>query len=86
MFCKSRKPDIEYPCKWLFKVIGAVEVEIREAIETVILEESCHVELSNRSRTGKYLSFNVEVIVANEERRDLIYHDLQAHPAVKFVM
>ncbi|MBU1232371.1 MAG: DUF493 domain-containing protein, partial [Proteobacteria bacterium] len=32
--CKE-KPDISYPCSWLYKVIGTDEDALRQVIQTV---------------------------------------------------
>ena len=46
----------------------------------------CHISVSNTSSSGKYVSFNVEVFVESEEKRNEIYMDLNAHPRIKIVL
>ena len=84
-FCQ-KKPKIDYPCPWLFKVIGFDRQEIEEAIAVVIGEVPFSVTASMSSSSGKYLSVNLETEVASEEDRDRIYRELSAHVSIKVVL
>lgn len=75
-----------YPCKWLYKVIGADRQQLQQAITHVIRDNSCSISPSNSSKTGKYHCLNLEITVRNEEERDLIYAALKEHPHVKVVL
>ena len=80
------KPRIDYPCPWLFKVIGFDPEEIGKAIGEVLGGAEIAVSASKVSSSGKYHSLNLEMEVASEEERDLIYNNLSAHIAVKVVL
>lgn len=82
----GRGPEIEYPCPWGYKVIGADVELLRSAIAEVIQERPHTVTPSNRSVTGKYHCLDVEIVVASEESRLEIYEGLRRHPAVKVVL
>lgn len=80
------KPCIDYPCRWVYKVIGEDREELRRAI-TVLLQDLDHsIAFSNSSSGGKYHSFNVEVTVECEEKRLAVYEALKAEPAVKIIL
>ena len=81
--CKAK---IDYPCKWLYKVIGTDNEQLRRAIEEVINDIPCEINLSNTSSSGKYLCLNLEITVESEEERNSIYLDLKSHPHVKIVL
>jgi hypothetical protein len=83
--CK-RKAEIDYPCCWLYKVIGEDQQEIRQAIASIIEERRCVITLSNSSRSGKYHCLNVELVVQTEEVRNGLYQTLKSHPAIKMVL
>lgn len=83
--CQTR-PDIDYPCPWLFKVIGYGVREIEEAIKEVVGEVPCKITSSHASSSGKYHSVNLEMEVANEEHRLGIYRDLGVCAAIKVVL
>ncbi len=83
---KTCKPIIEYPCKWLYKVIGSDRAQLQQAINNIIADTQCEITLSNSSSSGKYLCLNLEITVRNEEERNSIYLDLKEHPHIKIVL
>ncbi|MBU1419172.1 MAG: DUF493 domain-containing protein [Proteobacteria bacterium] len=83
--CKE-KPDISYPCSWLYKVIGTDEDALRQVIQTVCGANNPQVSTSHTSSGGKYCSLNVELQVENEEIRLGYYHNLTNHAVVKVVL
>ena len=80
------KAHIEYPCKWLYKVIGYDAEKLHQALLEIIKDDPCDISFSNSSRTGKYLCLNFEVTVHSEEQRNSIYLALKEHPQVKIVL
>ena len=83
---RGRKPDIDYPCQWGYKVIGTDEKVLRSAITEVVQNISHSITPSNRSASGKYICLDVEILVLNEDQRLTIYESLRRHPAVKIVL
>ncbi len=83
--CKQ-KPEIDYPCNWLYKVIGEEKEAIREAVHHICTGREISFTYSHTSSGGKYHSFNVELEVENEEARLSIYNRLNNHAAIKVVM
>jgi len=83
--CKE-KPDISYPCSWLYKVIGTDEDALRQAIELICGKEDLLVTKSHTSSGGKYCSLNVELLVEDDETRLRHYQNLKNHAAVKVVL
>ncbi|MDA8165799.1 MAG: DUF493 domain-containing protein [Desulfobacteraceae bacterium] len=82
----KKKAQIEYPCSWLYKVIGEDQQQVRQAIVSIIEERRCIITPSNSSKSGKYHCFNVELVVQTEEVRNGLYHSLKSHPAIKVVL
>jgi putative lipoic acid-binding regulatory protein len=80
------KPQLNYPCQWIYKVIGSDREKLHEALLQIVSDESCCISFSNSSRTGKYHCLNLEVTVQSEEERNSIYMSLKAHPQVKIVL
>jgi putative lipoic acid-binding regulatory protein len=80
------KLTLEYPCLWKYKVIGYNEESIRKAVEEVITEEVYTISLSNMSTTGKYLCFNIETTVHDENHRVTTYEALKKHSDIKIVL
>jgi hypothetical protein len=83
---ENKKPQIDYPCKWPYKIIGNSVEEMISAVEEVVAELEYDLTPSNISRKGKYFSLNITVVVPSEVVRDLIFQNLNKHPAIKFVM
>ena len=78
--------DIEYPARWLYKVIGTDEASVRAAVLEVIDVPDVSVELSNKSSAGRYVSVNVEVVVSSQQERVELFEALRAHSAVRMVL
>ncbi len=83
--CKE-KAQIDYPCSWLYKVIGLDEEHLRKAIETVCGTKNLLITRSHTSSGGKYCSLNVELIVEDDSSRLAHYRNLKNHAAVKVVL
>ncbi len=79
------EPSIDYPCEWIYKVIGSDKESIHNAIVSVMQDNEFRVNISNTSKTGKYLSFSLKVMVSDEAYRNKIYQDLKEHNDIKFV-
>ena len=77
--------SIDYPCEWIYKVIGSDKESVHNAIAGIIQDNEYLINDSNTSKTGKYLSFNVTVMVVDEAYRNKIYQALKRHNDIKFV-
>ena len=79
-------PDVSYPCRWRYQVMGASEEGVREAITRAAAGHEHSVTFSRRSRTGRYCSFHLELIVVDEAHRDDVFRALRDHRDVQFVL
>ncbi len=82
----EKKLELEYPCSWRYKLIGHEKEAIEKAIRDVILEREHDLEHSNASKSGKYVSMNLDLVVTNEDERQFIYEALKAHQNIKMVL
>lgn len=80
------KLELEYPCNWCYKVIGFERAGIEIAALEIFCERRYSLKPSNSSKSGKYISMNLELLVHNEEERTYFYETLKAHPHVKMVL
>jgi hypothetical protein len=80
------KPQIDYPCPWLFKVIGVDREAVAAAIAEVVGEAEHLLTYAHSSSGGKYHSFNLELVVANEAHRDRLYRELSDCAVVRVVL
>ena len=80
-----KEPSIDYPCEWIYKVIGSNKESVHSAIAGIIQDSKYLISDSNTSKTGKYLSFSVKVMVGDEVYRNEIYRAFKEHNDIKFV-
>ena len=83
---EGKRPDIDYPCEWGYKIIGEDIDRMLNAIRTAVDGYEYELTPSNISTRGKYLSLNLKVTVANEIQRDRIFTDLQDDANIRFVL
>lgn len=80
-----QKPNITYPCKWEYRVIGRDEKKLRELIFEIMPREY-EVRFGKNSARGHYVSLYVELEVQNEAERNEIFSALQKSQEVKMVL
>lgn len=80
------RPEIDYPCTWVYKVIGEDCSLLKDVITKTCDPIEVTITHSHMSSKGKYHSLNAELIVPNEEVRLKIYDTLKTSPAVKIVL
>lgn len=83
---QDKKPEINYPTKWEYKIIGSDVDEMISVVESIVVDLECEITPSNISLKAKYFSLNVTVVVPSENIRDKIFQSLTDHPAIKFVI
>ncbi|MBN2815212.1 MAG: DUF493 domain-containing protein [Campylobacterales bacterium] len=82
----DKKVVIKYPCSWCYKVIATEQAALEKAIRDVISEREHKLTPSNSSKTGKYTSMNLDLLVHNEDDRTFIYEALKKHQDIKMVL
>ena len=82
----SKKPTIEYPCDWHYKVIGTDVDEMIKLIDQIAEGMDYKISSLNISSKGKYFSINLKVFVTSEAIRDIIFAKLKANEFVKMVL
>ena len=82
----KEKLELIYPCDWSYKLIAGEKEALQKAIRDVIDEREHKLTHSNKSKSGKYISMNLDLLVHNEDDRNFIYEALKAHNAIKMVL
>lgn len=82
----TQKLELEYPCSWCYKVVAYERAGIEIAAMEIFGERKYSLNPSNTSRSGKYISMNLELLVHNEDERTYFYETLKAHPHIKMVL
>ncbi len=86
MKLKNQKLEITYPCCWLYKLIAMNDDALKSAVKEIITDSDYSLLQSKSSRTGKYLSYNLEIEVHSEEVRNFFFSSLKQHPSIKMVL
>lgn len=81
-----KRPKIDYPTKWGYKIIGEDVDKLLKAVEETIIGLEYEVKFSNVSRNERYYSLNVTVLVPSEVVRDVVFQKLNNHPDVTFLI
>ncbi len=82
----QEKLILEYPCSWSYKLIAGEKESLQQAISDVIQEREHTLKHSNNSKSGKYISMNLDILVHNEDDRNFIYEALKKHQNIKMVL
>ena len=85
-FSDESHPEIQYPGKWRYTVIGTDRPSMEAAVTNVLDGRSHKLSLSNMSSKGKYVSLLLELIVLNEAERLDLFDKLKSQPAIAFVL
>ncbi|HPK53002.1 MAG TPA: DUF493 domain-containing protein [Smithellaceae bacterium] len=83
---EKRKIALQYPCVWVYKIIGTDADEMRAAVAEISSGIPYQIYPSRSSATAKYHCLNVEMSVESETQCSTVYMSLKAHRAVKLVL
>ena len=83
---RKEKLELTYPTAWTYKLIGYEKEAIQKAIHDVIVQREHSLTHSNASKSGKYVSMNLDLVIQNEDERNFIYEALKAHQNIKMVL
>ena len=85
----AAKPEIQYPCRWQYRLIG----EDREAILAAISAavgingmDLCTIVEGSVSTGGRYRTITLELDIKDEEERLRLYHFFSDHAAIRVVL
>lgn len=82
----DHKLELDYPCEWQYKVVIRSEQNINPIIKEVLADRKHNIAKSKSSSKGKFESFNLKLIVNDEDDRKNIYKILGDHKHIKMVV
>lgn len=82
----KHKLKLEYPCNWSYKLVVLESTNIKAVIKEIILERTHRVTESNVSKKGKFKSYNLDLIVHNDDDRTTLHEMLGKHSEIKMVL
>jgi len=80
------KPDIDYPTRWDYRIIGEDERRIRIAVAGIVGNVPFVLSLANRSKRARYVSLHLTLEVENESHRLRVFEELRRHEDVRYVL
>ena len=83
---RQPEPEVTYPCRWRYQIIGLDEMRLREAIAGAAAGHEHTVTFSRNSRTGRYCSLHLEMTVTDEAHRNGVFEALCEHRDVRMVL
>ena len=80
------KPEITYPTRWTYRIVGTDAGSIRRRVEAIAGERPYELAPSQESSQGRYVSLRFDIEVPDQADRDRIFAVLQADPSIKMVL
>jgi len=80
------KPEITYPCRWSFTLIGTDAQAVSESVGKCLPPGTYQLTPSKQSRTGKYVSLHLDTEVTSEDDRNRLFARLKAAPSIKIIL
>jgi uncharacterized protein len=82
----KHKLELIYPCEWCYKIVVHDEHNGEEIAKDVFKDRSHKVSHSKASSKGKFKSFNIELLVHNDDDRTYFHKALSEHQKIKMVI
>ncbi len=82
----NTKLKLDYPTKWDYKLVIHSQVDIQKIIDSVLGDRVHKLEASKSSKNGKYKSYNISLLVHNEDDRQMLYESFKKDDNVKIVL
>jgi uncharacterized protein len=80
------KPEIKYPCRWVYKLFGTDQDRMREAVAQAMAGADYTLTLSRSSRHKKYHCMSLDIQVKSEEVRTEIFQTLSSDQAFVLIL
>jgi putative lipoic acid-binding regulatory protein len=78
--------ELDYPCAWTYTLIGSDEAVLFEVARRAAGACAHRLERSRRSKSGRYVSITLELVVRDEAQRLSIFDALRGSTAVRYVL
>jgi len=82
----KEKLELDYPCNWSYKLVVLESSNIKTTVKEVVQQREHKIIKSKSSSKGKFESYNLELLVHNEDDRKLLYEILGKHDDIKMVL
>ena len=82
----DKKLELNYPCSWEYKLVVLEDCNIKKCVKEVVFEREHNLKPSKTSSQGKFKSYNLEILVHNDDDRTEIFRLFGEHSDIKMVL
>lgn len=82
----KEKLKLDYPCSWVYKIVLLESANAKKVASSILEGREHTVKESKVSKKGKYKSYNLDLLVHNDDDRKEIYSLLGDHQDIKMVL
>ena len=82
----KEKLELDYPCNWSYKLVVLESINIKVTVKEIVSKREHTISKSKSSSKGKFKSYNLELLVHNEDDRKTLYQVLGNHNDIKMVL
>ncbi len=82
----KHKLKLNYPCSWKYKIVVLKDTDTKCIVEDIFGKRKHKLCQSNISKNGKFKSYNIELLVHNDEDREELHKLLHEHQDIKMVL
>jgi len=82
----KHKLELDYPCNWVYKVVVLETINLKVVMKDILVDRVHKLKESKTSTKGKFKSYNIDLIVHNDDDRKTIYELLSSHSSIKMVL
>ena len=83
---ENNELQLKYPCQWVYKIIGVDTERMKTAVRSIIKSELVEIAVSRESKSGKYVSLNISLVVQSDDERKRIFTLLGQQSDIKMVL
>lgn len=80
------KPEIEYPCKWGYRLIGKDKDTMHSAAKSLLGVKPHTIKHGNQSSKGTFVSLHLELVVDSEDERIYLYEEFKKQECFLYVL
>ena len=82
----DQKPQIDYPTRWSYRIVGTSEAAIREHVAACLADKPHELAVGRHSSGGRYVSMHLTLTVDDEAERLAVFEQMSQHDTVRFVL
>ncbi|HHO42593.1 MAG TPA: DUF493 domain-containing protein [Epsilonproteobacteria bacterium] len=82
----TQKPEISYPTRWGFTIIGRDKDVLHNCIKEVLQSKEHLCSYGKSSKNGKFQSYYASCIVQSQEERDALFGAFSSYEGVDVVL